>query len=41
MSIPAVSKEGAGSVTCEKKLINIWLAFRILGPEINFDNFIV
>jgi len=25
---------------CGKQLINIWLAFRILGLEINFDNFI-
>jgi len=25
---------------CGKQLINIWLAFRILGPEMNFDNFI-
>jgi len=27
-------------VMCGKKLINIWLAFRILGLEMNFDNFI-
>jgi len=25
---------------CGKQLINIWLAFRILGLEMNFDNFI-
>jgi len=25
---------------CGKQLINIWLAFRILGIEMNFDNFI-
>jgi hypothetical protein len=25
---------------CGKQLIKIWLAFRILGLEINFDNFI-
>jgi hypothetical protein len=25
---------------CGKQLINVWLAFRILGLEINFDNFI-
>jgi len=24
----------------EKKVINIWLAFRILGFEMNFDNFV-
>jgi len=24
----------------EKKVINVWLASRILGLEINFDNFI-
>ena len=27
-------------VTCGKQLINIWLAFRVLGLEMNFDNFI-
>jgi len=27
-------------VMCGKQLINIWLAFRILGLEMNFDNFI-
>jgi len=27
-------------VMCGKKLFNIWLAFRILGLEMNFDNFI-
>ena len=25
---------------CGKQLINIWLAFRILGLEMNFNNFI-
>ena len=25
---------------CGKELINIWLALRILGLEMNFDNFI-
>jgi len=25
---------------CGKQLINIWLAFRILGLEMNFDNYI-
>ena len=25
---------------CGKKVINIWLAFGILGLEMNFDNFI-
>ena len=25
---------------CGKKVINIWLAFRMLGLEMNFDNFI-
>jgi hypothetical protein len=25
---------------CGNQLINIWLAFRILGFEMNFDNFI-
>jgi hypothetical protein len=28
------------TVMCGKQLINIWLAFRILGLEMNFDNFI-
>jgi hypothetical protein len=28
-----------GNVICEKKLMNIWLLFRILGLEMNFDNF--
>jgi hypothetical protein len=27
-------------VMCGKKLINIWLAFRNLGLQMNFDNFI-
>jgi len=25
---------------CGKQLINIWLALRILGLEMNFDNFV-
>jgi hypothetical protein len=29
-----------GNVMRGNKLINIWLSFRILGLEMNFDNFI-
>jgi hypothetical protein len=28
------------TVMCGKKLISIWLTFRILGLEMNFDNII-